>query len=141
MSFVNRKSSRYATRRSVSKYSKSYVQQSSGSRRHQFTADFTGPAGSTDATSLAANEYGIFDLARFQRTFDISVTADTEPTATASNNYQTSAVMNGSKIIRYQAKVRIENTGTSTNYYDVYTMALSFYDALIWDTVSTSPGS
>lgn len=77
-----------------------------------------------------------FTLLQFQRTFDVGVTNDVPPTATASNNYQSIKVFNGSKVSNFQAVFRLVNTGASLPAnLDVYTIALSFYDALVWNTV------
>lgn len=100
----------------------------SGKRRHQFTT-----AGSP-ATAVLANQYFYMPLAQFRRTFGAS--DDNPPTPTASNNFQTESVMNGSRIENYQAKITIKNTSASTGIYlDIYEIAVSFYDVLVWNTI------
>lgn len=113
---------------------RSYASEQSGLRRHQFIAAPSAPAAGIGI--VAANEYLVFNIARFTRTFDAGVTDDVNPTATASNNFQSPNVMNGSKIINLNAKLKIQNTSASNSaVWDVYEVALSFYDGLIWTTL------
>lgn len=108
-----------------------YVPLQSGGRRHEFsTAAFPAPAA---FPALAAGEYFGHILCAFERTFGSG--DDEEPTATASNNYQTPRVMNGSKIQNFQAKISIKNRSNIGGFLGVYRIALSFYDALVWNTL------
>lgn len=112
---------------------KSYVSQQSGSRRHQYTSALS------TVNTIAAGSYGVVNLLRFQRTFDSATGDDIPPTATASNNYQSPDVFNGSRISNYSAKLQIKNTSSSKAFtLDVFEVSLSFYDALVWNTVLTS---
>lgn len=108
-----------------------YLSQQSGSRRHEFSATATGTP-----LTLTAGLYFFFELLKFRRTFTAG--DDVPPTATASNNFQTPQVFNGSKIINFQATIRIKNRGAVGGYLDVYQITASFYDILIWDTLFTS---
>lgn len=109
--------------------SKGYVSESSGLRRHEITSVLQGtPA------AILPNEYIFTYLLQFKRAFGAA--DDSEPTATASNNYQTWAVMNGSKVGNFTAKIDIANQSASQPaYLDVYTVAVSFYDVLVWNTI------
>lgn len=107
---------------------RSYVSQQSGGRRHQFQSLSNGTP-----LTLTTGLYFQFILARFRRSFDSG--ADTPPTATASNNFQSADVFNGSKITNYNAVIRIKNRGAVGGYLDVYEVALSFFDVLIWNTI------
>lgn len=123
--------------RSTPRYQKTYASEQTGIRRHQLIQNVKGPVASSDASSLAPQEYAVIDLLRFQRTFDIGTTDDVAPTPTASNNYQSNAVFNGSAIRKFNAKIKIKsNSSSQTQYYDVYEMAMSFYDVLVWNTIS-----
>ncbi len=105
-----------------------YTSEQTVKRRHEYQQN--GPSYLNVANSLAPNEWIGFDLAKFHRTFSGSV-ADVDPTATASNNYQTSQVMNGSHIQNMKAKVTIKNLSTTGDFIlDVYLVSMSFYDAL-----------
>lgn len=100
-------------------------------RRHQFTA--SAPQLGTPA-ALLPNEYFITRLLKFKRTFGAG--ADDPPSPTASNNYQSSTVFNGSKVGNMDAVVRLKNNGTAQEAtLDIYEIALSFFDALIWNSV------
>lgn len=112
-------------------YQKNYVSQQSGAKRHQFTADV--PCGSVPP-ALLAGEYAIVPLLKFKRSAT-GVVDDVPLAPTASNNYQTSNVFNGGKIVNFHATVRIKNRAAIGGYLDVYQVALSFYDALVWDTL------
>ncbi len=108
---------------------KDYGSLGSGSRRHQVLTKPTG------FVSMATNEYGVIELARFRRTFNPAV-ADVEPTATQSNNYQSLAVMNGSLINRYKCVINIENNANDKGFYlDIYEIQLSFWDGFIWENI------
>ena len=55
---------------------------------------------------------------------------DIEPTATASNNFVSSSVMNGSYVQNHQTSVKIQNEGSQPHYFNIYTVAFSFADVL-----------
>lgn len=114
--------------RSVSSQ-RNYASFQSGTKRHQYIGYPLGTPG-----TLTAGLYLNFPLLRFIRSTAGGVD-DVPPSATASNNYQTFAVMNGSKIVNYKGIVRIKNRGAIGGYLDIYETALSFYDALIWNTI------
>ena len=117
---------------SVKNSGRDYLSEQSGSRRHSLSTS-TSDVGTG---ALLTGEYFGFTLCRFKRTFAPGVTDDVEPTPTTSNNYQSKDVMNGSRISQLSAKFRIVNTGTSTPAnLDVYMVAVSFYDVLVWNTV------
>ena len=83
-------------------------------------------------------DYATSTLCKFRRSFDGS-TSDGEPSATASNNYQTNGVMNGSKIGKFRAKVHLSAKGSSAGIYlDVYLTQTSFSDALYADAIYDS---
>lgn len=108
-----------------------YGSELTGTRRHQFIAQPVAPAAGVGV--VAPNEWLGFELASFKRTFDAGVTDDSPPTPTASNNYQTPDVFNGSKIHNFSAKIKIQNVSASNSaIWDVYEFALSFYDVLLW---------
>ena len=92
-------------------------------------------------------------MANFNRTFAAGVTDDTPPTPTTSNNYQNASCFNGSKIQKMNAVFRLKNTSaTQVATLDIYEIALSFYDAHVWngllpancpvtfDSTTVSPG-
>ncbi len=104
----------------------------SGIRRHEVSYTPTGTPG-----ALLPNEYLHTALAQFARSF--TAADDGEPTATASNNFQTSQVMNGSRISNMKCVVNIANQSASQGaYVDVYMVACSFWDILVWDTIQTA---
>lgn len=109
-----------------------YAREGSGIRRHEVSFGVSGtPA------ALLPNEYVYASLLKFARTF--GATDDTDPTPTASNNYQTGSVMNGSKVVNFEAIVNIKNRSSSVAaYLDVYTLAVSFWDVLVWNTILPS---
>lgn len=108
---------------------KSYVSQQSGAKRHQFQGLAIGTP-----SALTAGLYFYFNMAWFYRSAP-GATDDVPLSPTASNNYQSGAVMNGSKIVNYNAKIKIRNRGAISGYLDVYQVAVSFYDVLIWNTL------
>lgn len=101
-------------------------------RRHEFN--------STHHTGdLAADAYIHIDMVRFKRSYHAS-TADVLPTPTSGNNYQSSSVMNGSRIRNFQKKIIIQNAnetsteGTAKSFFlDVYEIVGSFWDMYIWE--------
>lgn len=108
---------------------KNYVSQQSGSKRHQYTGL---PLGTPQ--TLTAGLYFNFPLLRFTRSA-AGGTNDVPPSPTASNNYTTFEVFNGSKIVNYNGKIRIKNRASIGGYLDIYVVAVSFYDVLVWNTL------
>lgn len=109
--------------------------QLSNSRRHEMSVGAFPVPGSFPA--LAAGEYFGHILCRFVRTFSGSLD-DTPPTATASNNFQSASVMNQSKITNFRAKISIKNRSNIGGFLGVYRVALSFWDAHIWNNKYTA---
>ncbi len=106
-----------------------YVSEQAGTRRHEFTS-------SNLVAPITLGDYTVIDLCRFTRSF---TGADGAPTATASNNFQNVRVFNGSKVVDYKAKILLNNNSAASGFYiDIYSMALSFSDALYFDTVYTT---
>ena len=111
---------------------KNYGSEGSGTRRHEFISKIPG------MDSMSLGDYATLQLASFRRSFD-AAQIDDEPAATASNNFQDSRVMNGSKLVGYQCNVKISNTSSSEgSYIDVYSLVTSFYDAQNMDDVYPS---
>lgn len=108
---------------------KQYVSQQTGSKRHQFTAVASGTPG-----TLTAGLYFNFGLLLFRRSA-VGGTDDVPLAPTASNNYANPFVFNGGKIVNFNATIRLKNRGAIGGYLDVYEVAVSFYDVLIWDTL------
>ena len=107
---------------------RNYKSEQTAMRRHEFTSQITGLA------SINLGDYAQTALVKFKRSFGSG--NDDPPTATASNNYQTSNVFNGSSIRNYTASVKISNMGSSAGIYlDVYAIVTSFSDALYMDTL------
>lgn len=138
MSYRRSRGSRFGVNQSTQSGSRavsaqpSYVTQQSGTKRHQVQS-----VGSPAPIALLAGEYFKFQLLRFARSA-AGGTDDVPPSATASNNYQSTVVFNGSKIRNYNSTIRIKNRGAIGGYLDVYECALSFFDVLVWDTIQTS---
>lgn len=107
---------------------KNYALQQTSTERHQLQGALA------QFASIASGSYASLTLARFVRN------SGTRPTATASNNFQTTGVFNGGKISNFKCDIYAKSLSASTTFkIDVYAVALSFYDALVWDTViSTS---
>ncbi len=106
---------------------RNYVSQESGTRRHELTV-------STNTSPIALGDYVTQELCRFKRSFDAGV--DDPPTPTASNNYQSTSVFNGSKILNYECKVKINNVSSGNGFYiDVYIVTASFADAVWHETI------
>ncbi len=115
-----------------------YGTQQTGNWRHEFNSQLEG-------TSINTGEYVEVPLLRFARSF--SGVADTPPTPTASNNYQTARVFNGSKIVGFNAKLNIRSnegvpvaggTAIQTFYFDIYEIATSFFDAHTWNGLAST---
>lgn len=100
--------------------------------RHEYDSQLEG-------TSIAAGAYVEVPLLRFSRSF--SGTADTPPSPTASNNYQTERVFNGSRVQRFNAVMNIQSfeksspSGDAAQDFqlDLYAMVTSFYDAYVFN--------
>lgn len=108
---------------------KDYVSEQSGVKRHQFQSVAWGTPG-----TMLAGEYIGFDLAYFARSKS-GATDDVPLSPTASNNYQSPAVFNGGKIRNFNAVIRLKNRGAIGGYLDVYEVAVSFWDVLVWNTI------
>lgn len=107
-------------------------------RRHEYLAGQPDavPAGWGTGT-LASGEYFATKICAFHRSFGAGT--DDEPTATAGNNFQTPDVMNGSKIINLNSTITLKNQAASNPAtLTVYEMALSYYDATVWQTLQPS---
>ena len=132
MSYRSRRGApnRYASLPSLSNASGSigtsgnnYKSEQTAVRRHEFLTPISGLA------SLALGDFAQVVLCRFKRSFGVG--ADENPTPTASNNYQSAAVMNGSAIRGYSAKIQIQNIGSGNPIVlDVYSVVTSFSDSV-----------
>lgn len=87
-----------------------------------------------DPGALALDTYFMVENARFIRT---STASPDEPiTPSVSNNLGTSQVMNGSSISNFKNNIRLVNQDTNdTTTLDIYSIALSWYDALVWNDI------
>lgn len=101
-------------------------------RRHQFQSGATYPGAGVLITQQV---YAYIELLKFERTF--TAAADTPDTPIANtSNYPTPKVFNGSKIQNFSANILLRNETPNTPVYlDVYMDTLSFYDALVWNTI------
>lgn len=112
---------------------KNYGNLQSGGWRHQYVANVP-QAGATNPMPL-----GNFFVTRnltFRRTFNGAVGDDIGPTPTVSNNLGTSVAFNGSRISNYKKIIRLKNTSATVSpTIDIYEVAMSYYDALIWSQV------
>lgn len=103
---------------------KNYTSLQSTTKRHQLQASLASFA------SILAGEYAPLPLIRFERN------SGTPPAATASNNYQNTQVFNGGSVRNFKCDIYAKSLSSTTTFkIDVYAVALSFYDALVWDTV------
>jgi len=103
----------------------------SGLKRHQVVFD-----NSASFIPLATGAYVGITMLQFIRTRPGGIVNDQEPVPTASNNFQTTSVMNGSRIENYMSKQTFKSTtGQGVITLDVYESALSYYDALVWNTL------
>lgn len=108
---------------------KDYGMYSTGAKRHQFTS-----GGLNGFLVMASGAYGTVDLLKFVR--NDGVTDDTPPSATASNNYQSNEMMNGSYCSKFKAVINIENSdATVGTYLDIYEVAVSFWDVYLWNAI------
>ena len=130
-----RRGSRYAgapanmnVRGGVGNFGANYKSDQTGIRRHQVI----NPLGALATINLG--DYQETILARFNRSFGAG--SDDEPTATASNNFQSVSVMNGSAIRKFTAKIKLSNNASSNGVYiDVYELTYSFGESLYQDEV------
>lgn len=98
-------------------------------RRHDYSAG--APNTSLSPTTLTGEAFFGVTLCRFKRSF--SGVADTPPTATVGNNYQSPDVFNGSLIRDLDAYIRITNkSNTDPAILTVYEFALSYFDVFNW---------
>jgi len=107
---------------------RNYVSQQSGARRHQVV-------GQLHSGALPLGDYVSAVQLKFKRSFDAG-NPDVAPTATASNNYQSSSVFNGSQIrnAKWNYKINSQSSGDGI-YLDVYTLTYSFGESLYQDAV------
>lgn len=98
-----------------------YNTKSSSVLRHEWTATVT--------QVLALGDYAAVNLLRMVRPATV---------ATASNNFQTPAVNNGSRVEDFMAKIQIKNNSAAAVILDVYEICLSFFDAAIWNLIQTT---
>lgn len=107
---------------------KNYNSEQTGIRRHIYDSAVF------NSGVLTAGIYAFIPVIQFRRSFTAS--PDEDPTPTASNNYQTPDVMNGSKVRNLSAVIHITPQNASVSgYLSIYEIAVSFWDALVWDTV------
>ena len=106
-----------------------YRSEQTAQRRHEFIAKIPGLQG------ITLGAFATVDLAQFHRSFG-DPDIDDPPTATASNNYQSANVMNGSAIKNFSAQFKFMNTGSSEGFYvDVYEVITSFSESLYMNQV------
>lgn len=105
--------------------------------RHQLAQGATYPGA---GVLIPVQSYAHLDLARFERSFGGAIKDNPPTPVTGTNNYQSTRVYNGSRIGNMNVKVTMKNEsgGTTPVYVDVYMLALSFEDALIWDALYTT---
>lgn len=108
-----------------------YGFQETALRRHRFIDD-TPIEGNPN--SLVVDQYFLVELTRFRRSFGAG--SDDPPTPTDSNNYASDDVFNGSKIENFNTIITLKNiNGSRPASLDVFEIAVSFWDVLVWDTV------
>ncbi len=113
-----------------------YVYNQSTSKRHDYEQQ-------VHNGTLNGGQYIFLEMLKFKRSFNPAA-QDEEDTPTDANNYQTASVMNGSKIVDYQTRIRIINRELTNAaqiksfFLDVYQIALSFWDAKIWQDIDVS---
>lgn len=87
----------------------------------------------SEFASMTAGLYAPLQLLAFRRNNGSPLSP------TASNNYQTSQVYNGGYIKNFKCDIYAKSLSSTVTFkIDVYAVALSFYDALVWDTVITT---
>lgn len=102
----------------VAGFRDSYGLKGGSYRRHDYNAE--------GAATLALDSYFAVNLLRFERA---------ALTPTASNNYQTPSVENGSAISDFRASIKIKTEAALPVLIDVYEIQTSFFDVLTWNTV------
>lgn len=137
MSYLSRNANRRrGTPTSTTNTQRNYSSRATSTRRHEFVAThLTG--------NLTGGSHIPIEMLAFKRTFSATV-EDVEPTPTAGNNFQSTSVMNGSRINNYQSRILINNLeGSETSgtmkgaYLDVYEIVLSFFDGYLWEEFDT----
>ena len=84
---------------------------------------------------LNLGSYFMVQNLQFSRTFDFP-NPDVPPTPTVSNNLAGSNFFNGSYATNFRSNIRIKNQDSvDTVTLDVFNIALSYYDAKIWDDI------
>ncbi len=110
---------------------KDYATGGTGTVRHQFNKVAGGVPG-----VLPPSLYFYHELVKFYRS---AGPGDDEPLTPAnSNNSAGGAVFNGSRISNYKSTIRVKNLGAIPAYLDVYELQLSFFDALLFNTIQTA---
>lgn len=100
-------------------------------RRHQYNSAVLGSG------SILANLYQIIPILQMKRTFTAS--EDTPDAPSNGSNYETPDVMNGSYVTNLQSVIHVQNkTNNVPGWLSVFEIAVSFYDALVWNTLQTS---
>ena len=114
-----------------------YGGQQTGGIRHEASFATDGFEG-TVPSMLPSGEYFIIENMKMRRSFS-GTDDDTPNTPTVSNNLASVDIMNGSSASNFTSNIRIKNEDTNdTVTLDVYNIALSWYEALIWDTINTN---
>lgn len=110
---------------------RSYAKEQTGVKRHQYNSAVLGSG------AIATGLYQIIPIVQMKRTF--TVNNDEEDSPTQGSNYETPDVMNGSYVTNFDTTLHIHNkTNTNSGWLTVYEIALSYYDALIWNTLMPS---
>ena len=108
-----------------------FKSEGTGIRRHNFQANIASGNMAIDS----GNWLGINGVL-FKRTFDTG--PDDDPVPTASNNYDTPNVMNGSNVYNFQSSIKIQNEGAQPHYFNIYQVSLSFGDTEYTRSVYTT---
>ena len=110
---------------------RNYGSLQTGKWRHEYVFDVPQQG---DPSALALGSYFVIENHRFVRTFGGG--PDEPPTPTVSNNLAGSNVFNGSHTGQFRKTIRLKNNDTNDSpTLDIYQIALSYYDAHIWDTI------
>lgn len=105
-----------------------YKSEQTAVRRHEFISKIPG------LRPIDLGDFAQLVLCRFKRSFGAG--ADDPPTPTASNNYQSTSVFNGSAIRGFTADIKLSNVSSGdTIYIDVYSLVYSFSDSIYQDAV------
>ena len=90
------------------------------------------------APRMMVGDYFITQNLKFIRSADAG-NPDIEPVPTVSNNLASTTVMNGSYISEFDSTYRLKNQDTNdTVTLDIFSISLSYYDALIWNAIRTA---